>query len=103
MGNGIDGNGKRARGPSSARRAQLAESRQCPRCNRGAALSNYDDGLLIGVACRWCDYTHLREHEWAQRIAADLPSPTSGTAPTTDPTDARVEGTNGSLTGGDNR
>ncbi len=80
MGNGIDGNGRRTRGPSSARRAQLAESRRCPQCNRGAALSRYDDGVLIGVTCRWCDYTNLREQAWTQRIAVCLPSPASRAA-----------------------
>lgn len=71
VGSGVDGNGKRARGPSSARRAQLARSRRCPKCDRGAALSSYDDGVLTGVACRWCDYARLREQSWTRRIGAE--------------------------------
>ena len=46
---------------AAAQRAS-AESRQCPKCGRKAALTHYRDDMFSGRYCRWddCDYTAVR-------------------------------------------
>lgn len=36
-----------------------AEKRLCPKCQRKSALKPWDQEIVWGVACRWCDYVRV--------------------------------------------
>lgn len=46
---------------AAAQRAS-ATARQCPKCERKAALIRYSDDMFSGMYCRWpdCDYTAVK-------------------------------------------
>lgn len=64
---------RRKSGNVAAGQVRSAESRQCPRCERGGAMVRFSDEDAFGAQCRWPDCGYYRSTDRETMVRTEGP------------------------------